>query len=84
MARLLGYMATDQHGNTYHIPDEHPRKWLLNLFRRQHAAKMYVDLVAGGSRHVGWIIAGHWLKVFRVAPLTESNSPIFRAQKVII
>ena len=84
MSRLLGYMATDQYGNTYHIPSEHPRKWLMEHLNCQHAAKMHVDLVDGGTRHVGWIIAGHWLKVFRVAPLTESDSPVFRWQKVII
>jgi len=63
----VGYMAIDQYGETYHIGDNPPRKWLLEHFCRQHAAKMYVDTKAGRVRHIGYIIAGHWLEVFSVA-----------------
>jgi len=62
---MLGYMAIDQHGTTYHFAAP-PRKWLLNRFGRQHAKKMYVDTKDGGHRHIGYVIAGLWLTVYRV------------------
>lgn len=65
------YMAMDQYGNTYHDIGPHPRQWLLDHFCRQRAQKMYRD---PNARHVGWIIAGHWLEVFRVFPLVGNVS----------
>lgn len=64
---LLGFMAKDQFGETYHMPNvRHPRKALLDLFDRKHAEKMYVDTKTGQTKHVGYIIAGHWLSVYEV------------------
>ena len=65
-----GYMARDQYGETYHMYNcKYPRKWLLGYFGRKHAEKMYTDTKDGNSLHIGWIIAGHWLSVFRVFSL---------------
>ena len=62
--KAVAYLTTDQHGTTRFLPIDKPiRKQLLEYFHRQHCAKMFVDLVAGGSRHVGYIIAGHWIRV---------------------
>ena len=61
----LGYLGIDQYGNHYKI-DKHPRKELLEELGRKHARKMYVDLKQGGSRHVGYVIAGHWIEVYRI------------------
>lgn len=63
--KQLGYMARDQYGDTYHIGNNPPRKWLLNHFDRQHAEKMYCDTKSGKTKHVGYIIAGLWLTIFR-------------------
>ena len=69
-AKPLGYMAKDQYGNTYHMYNEkHPRKWLLNHFGRKHADRMYIDSSDGKGVHTGWVIAGHWLSVYKVYPL---------------
>ena len=68
---MNGYMAIDQYGQAYHIGRNLPRKWLLNYFGRKHANKMYVDRKDGGSKHVGWVIAGHWLTVYRVLDLHD-------------
>ena len=62
----LGYIAIDQYGMMYQIGKNPPRKWLLNIFGRQHADKMYCDTVNGEPRHIGYIIAGLWLSVYRV------------------
>lgn len=64
--KQLGYMARDQHGQTYHIGNNPPRKWLLNRFGRQHADKMYCNTIRGESKHVGYIIATLWLRVYCV------------------
>ena len=62
----VGYMAIDQYGQTYHGL-EHPRKDLLERFGRQHATKMYRDTKDGRQRHIGYVIAGLWLEVYRVS-----------------
>jgi len=66
MDKVIGYMAIDQYGQTYHIGNNPPRKWLLDCFDRQHVEKMYVDTEQGSVRHVGYVIAGLWLRVYRV------------------
>ncbi len=61
----LGYLAIDQYGQRYKL-DNHPRKELLEYFGRQHADKIYVDRPDGATRHVGYVIGGHWLSVYEV------------------
>jgi len=64
-------MARDQYGQTYHIGKNPPRKWLLDYFGRQHCEKVYRDREDGGVQHVGYVIAGHWLSIYRVYPWKE-------------
>lgn len=59
-------MAIDQYGQTYHSLGAYPRKALLAKLGRRHADKMFIDTKSGESKHVGYIIAGLWLRVFRV------------------
>ena len=63
----IGYMAIDQYGTTYHIGDNPPRKYLLDYFGRKHCSKMYRDTKDGKIRHVGYVVAGHWLEIFTVS-----------------
>jgi hypothetical protein len=58
-------MGVDQYGQTYHNLGEHPRKALLAKMGRKHASKMYVDR-AGKPYHTGYIIAGLWIRVYKV------------------
>jgi hypothetical protein len=62
----LGYMAIDQYGQTYHLGAGRPRKLLLDYFCRKSARKMYVDRKDGSTRHIGYIVAGLWLRVLQV------------------
>ena len=88
---LLGYMARDQYGQTYHLGQCAPRKALLEHFGRKHARRMFVDRTDGKAHHIGWIIAGHWLTVYCVhdamiggatAPATADLLPaIFKARE---
>ena len=60
------YIAFDQYGNTFHI-EKHPRKELLEKLCRAHASKMYVDrLNESEPKHIGYVIAGHWLTVYKL------------------
>ena len=63
---ILSTMAVDQYDNTFHDLGKFPRKALLQQLDRKHADKMYVD-VEGISKHVGYIIAGHWLTLYTVS-----------------
>jgi hypothetical protein len=63
---MTNHMARDQYGNTYHNLGPNPRKALLERLGKKHAEKMYVDTKEGGSRHVGWVIGGFWLTVYKV------------------
>jgi hypothetical protein len=57
------FMGIDQYGQTYHGL-KHPRKDLLDRLDRKHAEKMYV----GDGKHVGYVIAGLWISIFKVEP----------------
>ncbi len=62
----LGFLAIDERGQHYTIGNNPPRKWLLNHFDRQHADKMYID-TKKGHKHIGYVIAGHWLTIYRIS-----------------
>ena len=64
-----GYLAVDQYGTSYFIGNCPPRKWLLNYFGKKHAEKMYCDKY----EHIGWVIAGHWLTVYKVGWLNDKE-----------
>jgi hypothetical protein len=63
----MHYMGIDQYGQTYHGLT-HPRRDLLERLGRQKANKMYVDTTQGDARHVGYVIAGLWITIYRVLP----------------
>lgn len=61
------FMAIDQQGHAYPYL-KHPRKELLEQLGRKHAEKMYLDGEDGKPIHVGYVIAGRWLRVYSMAP----------------
>jgi len=61
----LGYLGIDQYGNNYHL-DKYPRKELMEYLGYKSAQKMYTDLKDGGSRHSGYVIGPHWIRVLEV------------------
>ena len=71
------YMGIDQYGHHYDIGHEAPRAWLMEHLGVKSARKMYCDLVhAGkpyGTVHTGWVVAGHWISVYRVLPLAQTR-----------
>ncbi len=60
------YIAFDQYGNDFSIK-KHPRKELLEYFGCKHADKMWIDTSDGKRQHVGYVISGHWLEVFKLS-----------------
>jgi hypothetical protein len=61
-------MAVDQYGDTFHGLT-YPRRDLCARLGRKHADRMYRDTATGEAQHVGYVIAGRWLSVYRVEPL---------------
>jgi hypothetical protein len=59
------FIAIDQYGSTYKL-DKFPRKELMDQLGVQHANKMYVDTKDGRTKHVGYVISGLWLSVFKL------------------
>lgn len=59
-------MAIDQYGQTYHNLGQYPRKALLERLGYRSAQKMFVDTKDGSTRHVGYVIGGLWLSLYRV------------------
>ncbi len=69
--KKLGYMGRDQYGNDFHGL-VHPRKDLLERLGRKSARKMYTDTKTG-SRHIGYIIGGHWIEIYTVCQWDGPN-----------
>lgn len=65
----MKYLARDQYGNQWPLHTDYPRKELLEEFESKHAEKMYIDDKDGNTTHAGYIIAGHWLTVWKIAGL---------------
>ena len=63
---MTNHMAIDQYGHTYHGLGSRPRKDLMERLGRKSARKMYIDKVNGPPVHIGWIIGGLWLTVYKV------------------
>jgi hypothetical protein len=59
------YMGTDQYGNSYHDLGKFPRKGLLEQLGAKSARKMY-ETNPDGDRHIGYIIRGLWIRIFKV------------------
>ena len=62
----MNFMAIDQYGATYHNLGPYPRKALMDRLCRKHADKIYCDTKQGTVKHVGYIIGGLWLTLYRV------------------
>jgi hypothetical protein len=60
------YIAVDQYNQTYHIATNHPRKWLPEYLGSKRADKMFRD-TKDGSKHVGYVIKGLWLEIFKIS-----------------
>lgn len=64
-------MGIDQYGQTYHGLGEHPRKELLDRLGRTNARKMFIDTKSGDSKHVGYVVGGLWIRLYKVNEWTK-------------
>lgn len=55
-------IAIDQYGHTYKLKSKHPRKELLELIGASKADKIYI----GEGVHIGYVIKGLWLSVYKL------------------
>jgi len=61
-------IGRDQYGSEYGPLDPHPRKALLRELLATRAEKMYVDKKDGSSVHIGYVIRGRWITLYKLEP----------------
>lgn len=64
------YIAINQYGDKIFL-ENHPRKELMEYSGVKHADKMYQDRKDGSAQHIGYVVAGNWWTVLKVAPLND-------------
>ena len=64
-------MGIDQYGGTYHDLTKYPRKKLQDIFDTKSITKMYIDGKDGKAIHVGYIIKGCWIRLYKLKPLNN-------------
>jgi hypothetical protein len=64
-------MGIDQYGQIYHNLGQHPRKALMEKLGYKSADKMYVDKKDSSIAHVGYIVGGYWINLFKVEPFEK-------------
>lgn len=68
---MLTHIAIDQGGRYYPLFSNYPRKELMEKLGRKHANKMYVDSKKGISYHIGYVIAGKWLTIWKTKQMRK-------------
>lgn len=61
----LRYVGVDDCGRFFPI-EEHPRRELCEQLGRKHCERMFVDGPDGRPKHIGYVIGGWWIRVYRV------------------
>lgn len=64
-------MGIDQYGDTYHDLTIYPRKKLQDIFNTKSISKMYIDGDDGQGIHIGYIIKGYWIRLYKVEPFNN-------------
>lgn len=59
-------MGIDQYGQHYDDLGTHPRKALLEKLGYRSAQKMYIDTLDGMTKHIGYIVGGLWITLYKV------------------
>ena len=57
-------VGIDQFGERFYFR-QYPRKEMMEELGCKHASKMYADW-DGESHHIGYVINGHWIRVYRL------------------
>lgn len=74
----LGFIGIDQYGHTYQL-SKYPRKELMEQLDAMNAEKMYCGHQSGLAQHIGYVIKGHWIEVYRIFefhPVSTNNKSI--------
>jgi hypothetical protein len=66
------HIAIDQWGNIYKLKTKYPRKELMEIHDAKHADKMY-QAINGENVHVGYVIRGAWLHIYRIANIVVNG-----------
>jgi len=61
------FLAVDQYNQKHLLKTKFPRKELLEIFGATSARKIYQDDKSGQSYHIGYLIQGIWLTLYKVS-----------------
>jgi hypothetical protein len=61
----MKYVALDQYGTAYKLYTDFPRKELLKKLGYTSAKKMWDTTLKGVNNHVGYVIGGLWLSLYK-------------------
>ena len=61
------FLAVDQYNQKHLLKTKFPRKELLEIFGATSARKIYQDDKNGRSYHIGYLIQGMWLTLYKVS-----------------
>ena len=61
------FLAVDQYNQKHLLKTKFPRKELLEIFGATSASKIYQDDKSGQSYHIGYLIQGMWLTLYKVS-----------------
>jgi hypothetical protein len=64
-------MGIDQYGQHYDDLGKYPRKALIEKIGYRKAEKMYIDKKDGTTVHIGYIIGGLWITLYRVSRIEK-------------
>jgi len=70
MTAASQHVGRDQYGTAYWL-GPHPRKELMGRLGRRRVERLYRDEPGDSTRHVGYLIAGLWIEVHQLRPLTK-------------
>lgn len=59
-------IGIDQYDRVYHELGSKPRKELCRQLHTKTASKIYIDNTDGVSKHVGWVVGGRWVSLYRI------------------
>lgn len=69
MKRRIGYIAIGSNVKAHEYltdPDAHPRGQLLRRLGVTSARKIYSDTKSGTVKHIGYVAAGVWFRIYEV------------------
>lgn len=63
----MNTIGIDQYGHVYKNLGKFPRRALMERLSGA-VSKMYIDDKEGNSKHIGYVIGGNWVTLYKLEP----------------